>query len=63
MNYYPISRYIGVLDGGVSMDDKELEIEREKTKQAKYETAVWIVFWIMLIGGCTATDIAYILTY
>ncbi|MBU8597345.1 hypothetical protein KM908_14460 [Alkalihalobacillus clausii] len=45
------------------MDDKELEIEREKTKQAKYETAVWIVFWIMLIGGCTATDIAYILTY
>ncbi|GIN10189.1 hypothetical protein J26TS2_00560 [Shouchella clausii] len=45
------------------MDDKELEIEREKTKQAKYETAVWIVFWIMLLGGCTAANITRILTY
>jgi hypothetical protein len=45
------------------MDDKELEIEREKTKQSKYDMAFWIVFWVMLIGGCTATDLARILTY
>ncbi len=45
------------------MDDREYELKKyeiDKKEASKVEISgniVWAIFWIMLIGGCTAVDI------
>lgn len=40
---------------------ESVEIEREKTKQSRHDVIFWIAFWTLVIGGCTAVDIAKII--
>lgn len=39
------------------MDDKEyqIEMEREKTKRDYAEKIFWILFWVIVVTGCTVS--------
>ncbi|WP_226035756.1 hypothetical protein [Aquibacillus saliphilus] len=44
-------------------DQYELELDKvriqEETKRDLYSKIFWIVFWFMVITGCTITELSY----
>lgn len=41
------------------MDEKEykVELEREKTKRELHHKIFWLMFWFMVIGGCSILEL------